>query len=48
MKLQNELGKQLFERIFGHKFTISIDKLINTTSKEENQVLINNIRKKRR
>ena len=43
--LQNELDKQLFERIFGLKFTTSIDKLINTTSKEENQILINNIKK---
>ena len=43
--LLNELDKQLFERTFGHKFTTSIDKLINTTSKEENQILINNIKK---
>ena len=44
--LQNELDKQLFERIFGLKFTTSIDKLINTTSKEENQILINDFKKK--
>ena len=31
-----ELDKQLFEKIFGHKFRTSIDKLINILSKEEN------------
>ena len=34
--LLNELDKQLFEKIFGHKFRTSIDKLINVLSKEEN------------
>ena len=43
--LLNELDKQLFERIFGHKFELLVDKLINTTSKEENQMLINDIKK---
>ena len=39
------LTKKLFERIFGHKFETLVDKLINTTSKEENQMLINDIKK---
>ena len=43
--LLNELDKQLFEKIFGHKFRTSIDKLINVLSKEENQILINDIKK---
>ena len=31
--------------MFGHKFAVLIDKLINTTSKEENEMLINDIEK---
>ena len=31
--------------MFGHKFELLVDKLINTTSKEENQMLINDIKK---
>ena len=41
--LLNELDEQLFEKIFGHKFATLVDKLINTTSKEENQMLINDV-----
>ena len=40
-----EVDEQLFEKIFGHKFAALADKLINTTSKEENQMLINDIKK---
>ena len=43
--LLNELDEQLFEKIFGHTFAALVDKLINTTSKEENQMLINDIKK---
>ena len=32
----NEIDKKLFEKIFGHK-------LINTTNKEENQIMVKNI-----
>ena len=39
----NDLDEQLFEKIFGHTFAALVDKLINTTSKEENQMLINDI-----
>ena len=42
--LLNELGKQLFEKIFGHTFAALLDKLINTTSKEENQIIIDDIK----
>ena len=41
--LLNELGEQLFEKIFGHTFAALLDKLINTTSKEENQIIIDDI-----
>ena len=40
-----EVDEQFFEKIFGHKFAALADKLINTTNKEENQMLINDIKK---
>ena len=39
----NDLGKQLFEKIFGHTFAALADKLINTTNKEENKIIIDDI-----
>ena len=45
--LLNKLDEQLYEKIFGHKFAALADKLINTTSKEENQMLIDHIEIKR-
>ena len=33
----------LFEEIFDHTFVTLTDKLINTTNKEENQIIIKNI-----
>ena len=33
----------LFEKIFRHTLIKLADKLINTTNKEENQIIINNI-----
>ena len=41
--LLNDLDEQLFEKIFGHTFAALVDKLINTTSKEENQIIIDDI-----
>ena len=41
----NDVDDNLFEKIFGCKFATLVDKLINTTSKEENQMLINDIKK---
>ena len=32
----------MFEKIFGHKLAALVDKLINPTSKEENQIIIDN------
>ena len=43
--LSEDLDKMLFEEIFGHTFVTLANKLINTTSKEENQMLINDIKK---
>ena len=41
--LSNDLDKKLFEEIFGHTFVTLANKLINTTSKEENQIIIDDI-----
>ena len=35
----------LFVEIFGHAFTLLIDKLINTTNKEENRIIVEDIKK---
>ena len=39
----NDVDDNLFEKIFGLTFVELADKLINTTSKEENQMLVNDI-----
>ena len=44
-QLPNIIGEKLFEQIFGHTTELLANKLINTTSKEENQVIVNNIKK---
>ena len=41
--LSNIIDKKLFEQIFGHKFETLANKLINTTNKEENQIIVKNI-----
>ena len=43
--LSNDLDEKLFEEIFGHTFVTLTNKLINTTSKKENQIIINDIKK---
>ena len=43
--LSNEIDKKLFEQIFGHTLIKLADKLINTTNKEENQIIVKNIEK---
>ena len=40
--LLNDVDEQLFKKIFGHTF-VTADKLINTRSKEENQIFIDDI-----
>ena len=35
------IDKKSFEQIFGHKFETLANKLINTTNKEENQIIVN-------
>ena len=46
--MSNIIDKKLFEQIFGHKFETLPNKLINTTNKEENQIIVNNIKENRK
>ena len=39
----NIIDKKLFEQIFGHTLEALANKLINTTNKEENQIIVKNI-----
>ena len=41
--LSNIIDKKLFKQIFGHTFETLANKLINTTNKEENKIIVNNI-----
>ena len=41
--LSNIIDKKLFKQILGHTFETLVNKLINTTHKEENQIIVNNI-----
>ena len=38
----NEIDEKLFEKIFGHTLIKLADKLINTTDKKENQIIVKN------
>ena len=43
--MSNQIDKKLFKQIFGHTLIKLTDKLINTTNKEENQIIVKNIEK---
>ena len=43
--MSNEIDENLFEQIFGHTLETLANKLINTTNKEENQIIVNSIKK---
>ena len=43
----NDIEEQLFEKIFGYTFVKLADKLLNTTSKEENKIIIDDIKNNR-
>ena len=43
--LSNDLDEMLFAEIFGHAFATLIDKLINKTNKEENLIIVEDIKK---
>ena len=44
-RLSNIIDKELFEWIFGHTFETLAKKLIHTTNKEKNQIIVNDIKK---
>ena len=41
--MSNEIDKKLFEKIFGHTHIKLVDKLISTTNKDDNQIIVKNI-----
>ena len=41
--LSNIIDKKLFKQVFGHAFETLANKLINTTNKKENQIIVINI-----
>ena len=41
--MSNQINEKLFKQIFGHTLETLANKLINTTNKEENQIIVNNI-----
>ena len=41
----NVIDKKLFEEVFGHTSVTLVDKLINTTNKEENQIITKDTKK---
>ena len=43
--MSNEIDEELFEHIFGHTLETLANKLINTTNKEENQIIVKTINK---
>ena len=43
--MSNIIDEKLFKEIFGHTFETLANKLINTTNKEENKIIVNNIEK---
>ena len=43
--ISKEINEMLFEEVFGCRFLELTNKLINKTNKEENQIIINNIKK---
>ena len=43
--MSNEIDEKLFEEIFSHTLIKLTDTLINTTNKEENQIIVDSINK---
>ena len=43
--MSNDIDKKLCEQIFGHTLETLANKPINTTNKEENQIIVININK---
>ena len=43
--ISEDIDKELFEEVFGHTFAALANKLINSTNKEESQIIVNDIKK---
>ena len=43
--MSNEIDEKLCEQIFAHTLIKLADKLVNTTNKEENQIIVKSIKK---
>ena len=43
--MSNIIDEKIFEQIFGNTFETLVNKLTNTTNKEENQITVNDIKK---
>ena len=43
--MSNDIDEKFFEQIFGHTLEILANKLINTLSKQENQIILKDIDK---
>ena len=43
--MSNEIDEKLFEKIFGHTLIKLADKLINRTNEDENQIIVDSIKK---
>ena len=41
--MSNDIDEKLFEQIFDHTLIKLVNKLMNTTNKEENQIIVKNI-----
>ena len=46
--LSNIIDEKIFEQIFDHTLATLANKLINTTNKEENQIIVNDIEKNKK
>ena len=44
--ISNDIDEKLFEEVFGHTFVALANKLINSTNKEDYQIIVDNIKKK--
>ena len=42
--MSNIIDEKLFKKMFGHTLIKLADKLINTTNKDENQIIVQNIK----
>ena len=46
--MSKNIDEKIFKQIFGHTLETLANKLINTTNKEENQIIVNDIEKNKK